>query len=117
MKTKGFSLIELLVVIAIVGILATTIMVTLGTATKKARDVKRKADLAQIGRLLSASECYWPSAGAGDYDILSLVDELKIKYPQYANYTSQVPKDPKSGTDMQAFYRYAVSEGGSHVCR
>ncbi len=113
-KIRGFSLIELLVVIAIIGIMASIIYVSLFSATGKTRDVKRKADLSTIGRLLSASACYLPNAGAGDYDILSLVDELKIKYPQYASYASQVPKDPKSGTDLQAFYRYTVSDGGAN---
>lgn len=113
-KTLGFTLIELLVVIAIIAILGSILFVSLGGATKKARDVKRKADLSQIGRWLSASSCYLPSAGAGDYDILSLVEELKIKYPQLASYASQIPKDPKSGTASEAFYRYAVTAAGAN---
>lgn len=110
----GFSLIELLVVIAIIGILATAIVVSLGTATKKARDVKRKADLSQIGRMLSVSVCYLPDAGPGDYDILTLVGELVAKNPQFVNYAFQVPKDPKSGNNSEAFYRYVVSAAGAH---
>jgi prepilin-type N-terminal cleavage/methylation domain-containing protein len=109
---RAFTLIELLVVIAIIGIIATIITVSLGSATGKARDIKRKAELSQIGRFLSAGSCYLPNAGTGDYDIANLFDEIKIKYPQVSNFISQAPHDPKSGTDTQSFYRYAINENG-----
>ncbi len=107
-KRSGFSLIELLVVIAIIGVLATVIFVSLGSARAKARDVKRKVELAQVGRLLSGGTCYMPNAGAGDYDTAGLVDELVAKNPQYSQYASMAPKDPKSGTDALSFYYYIV---------
>ena len=109
-KKKGFSIVEVLVVIAIIGVLATIILVALGGATGKARDTKRKATLAQIGRVFSVS-CFVPQSGPGDYDIAEFISELKAKYPQYSSVLGSV-KDPKIGTNSETFYRYIISEDG-----
>jgi len=110
-RKDGFTLVEILVVIAIIGVLAGIIFVSLGSATGKARDAKRKVELAQIGRLIS-NGCYLPNAGAGDYDLTALVGELKIKYSQYTQYLNEAPRDPKSGTESESRYRYIVSDDG-----
>ena len=54
-KQKAFTLIELLVVIAIIGLLASVLMVSIGNARLKSREVKRLADIRQIR---SALEMY-----------------------------------------------------------
>jgi prepilin-type N-terminal cleavage/methylation domain-containing protein len=110
---KGFTLIELLVVIAIIGLIASIAFIAFGGVTKKARDTKRKAELSQIGRFIQASSCYVPDGGPGEYDLADLMNEFKIKYPQYASYISKVPKDPKSGSDTISNYKYILSADGS----
>lgn len=107
-KKSGFSLIELLVVIAIIGILSSIVLSAVGSARTKARDVKRKVEIAGIGKFLTAS-CYFPNAGAGTYDIANLIDELVANNPQYAQYVSQIPKDPSlDSSSPETRYMYIV---------
>lgn len=52
---KGFTLVELLVVIAIIGVLATLVLLQLGTARAKSRDTQR---IAAVNQVQSGLELY-----------------------------------------------------------
>jgi type II secretion system protein G len=97
--SKGFTLVELLVVIAIIGILATIILVSLGTARRRARDARRISDIRQIALALQ------------------LFREDNTAYPQNAyaatgslipTYVRAVPTDPNGGN-----YLYGVDNATS----
>lgn len=112
-NNSGYSLIELLVAIGIIMILATIAAVSLFATRGRATDTVRKTDLNQIGRLLWASACYVPTSGAGDYDMQDIVDEFVAANPSAAQYVSQVPRDPKVGTETATGYRYIYDASGA----
>jgi prepilin-type N-terminal cleavage/methylation domain-containing protein len=95
--TKGFTLVELLVVITIIGVLATLVLLQLGTARAKARDAKRIADISQ---LRTAVELYFDDA-AGQYPAVDLYT-VGATFTQYFSSTV-LPVDPLAATN----YSYA----------
>jgi len=112
MLKKGFTLIELLVVIAIIGIISGIALVAYDGATATARDARRKAELSQAKRFF-VSNCYMPAAGPGEYDISTLINELKGKYPQFSTQMPAMPRDPKKNDGDNAYYKYVVSSDGT----
>ena len=66
---SGFTLIELLVVVAIIGLLASVIVVSLGSSRSGARDARRAADISQLRTALelyaSDNTNVYPAAIAG----------------------------------------------------
>ncbi len=116
MKQKGFTLIELLVVIAIIGLLASVVLVSINSARAKARDAKRKADLAQIQKAL---EIYINQTGAMPanqnpccyyYDnqpnfLIELVN---------AGILSSIPHDPQSPSRTYWYYNYGKDPCGGY---
>lgn len=93
-KHKGFTLIELLVVIAIIGVLSSSVLASLNTARKKARDARRLSDMKQI---YMAMELYYdehgtyPTDGPGSDDFIGVGSTIDDKLDEYID---PVPKDP-----------------------
>lgn len=85
---KGFTLIELLVVIAIIGLLATFIVASFGSAQAKGRDARRKSDLNAISTALELFRT--DTSGAAKYP-------NTITGSLVANgYIRSLPTDPSS---------------------
>lgn len=99
-KERGFTLVELLVVISIIGVLATLVLLQLGTARARSRDTKRIADVSQIR---TAAEEYFED-NSGSYP--NAISDANL-----GKYLSggKVPKDPLTGVA----YSYAYHTGSS----
>ena len=120
MKThRGFTLLELLVVIAIIGILASVIMVSLGSAREKARDARRVQNLAELQK---AMELYFDDSGSYLWTIGyfsncspncfsgSLVPQYIASTPDdplyAASYIYQHKEDPRCGITVPGHYAF-----------
>lgn len=99
--SAGFTLIELLVVISVITFLASIVMTNVSNARKKARDLKRKTDIAQLQKALEmyyaennkypysfgavAPNSDWSTSNGPSWTML----ENKLK-----PYLSKLPHDP-----------------------
>jgi general secretion pathway protein G len=97
-KTGGFTLVELLVVIAIIGVLATLVLLQLGTARARSRDTKRIAD---VNQMRSAVEQYYEDNN-GTYP--TTIDQATL-----GRYLTRVPTDPLSGDPYGYAYNPAAN--------
>jgi len=124
-KSKGFTLIELLVVVAIIGVLATVILTSIGSAREAARDARRLSDVRQIQTALeiyiidnnrypgtnqSGSSGSWENSIEDNADFIdALADD---------GYMSVVPVDPiNAGDHHYRYYRYPVGSNGCPVSK
>jgi|SRR3989344_1550170 len=120
-RRAGFTLIEILVVIAIIGVLASIIIVSLTTTTKKANNAKVKAQLEQVrnaAQIYYTSNLHFSPEGANpnscdDSDDPTMFDDTasnmdflvkSSNYPSNTSITCRSNADNNSDAD-----EYAVS--------
>lgn len=92
----GFTLIELLVVIAIIGLLASVVLASTGTARAKGRDARRISDVKQIQLALAL---YYDANSEYPTSLSTLAP----------NYISTLPTDPSTNSN----YSYAALQGSA----
>jgi prepilin-type N-terminal cleavage/methylation domain-containing protein len=109
-KTKlksGFTIVELLVVMSIMAVLT---VITIGTFTesqKKARDVKRKADLTSISKALNmyySDYGKYPNGGTGEPNVANLVKNGGEFSQGNDIYMKEIPSEKTSGVKSYTYY-------------
>lgn len=130
----GFTIIELLIVITIISLLATLVIVSVSSAQKRSRDVKRQADMTQIQKALAVYHtingaypgpvgAYNEGTGEGcnGWDT-SAIDRdnsgIPILDPLFEEgYISVMPTDPSNSTTCNGNqYRYFLYPAGANGC-
>lgn len=118
-SVSGFTLIELLVVISIISVLSTVALTSTDAARRKARDVRRLAEMDQIKLALEMyknDHGYYPPpvSSNGDWEISNedgndFIDALKDE----GYMPSGVPVDPTNSSGrFYYYYRYGAGDSG-----
>lgn len=115
---KGFTLIEMLVVIAIISILIGIGVNTFTIAQKKARDVRRKADLRSIQvalELYKQDKGSYPTGGCTNYYCYTSSTTSNYISGLEPDYIPKLPTDPKTPNTGPAYSagKYSYTYGNS----
>jgi general secretion pathway protein G len=107
---KGFTLVELLIVMVILGILTTIVASSFSSSQEKARDTRRKSDLAAVAKAIEVyfnDKGEYPPSNGGNIDTFSWGDEFSD-----ANGTIYMIKLPEEKTSARSYYY--LTEGGQN---
>ncbi|MFA5098774.1 MAG: prepilin-type N-terminal cleavage/methylation domain-containing protein [Candidatus Paceibacterota bacterium] len=107
-KEKGFTLIEILIVVAIIGLLASVVLVGLGSFRSRGRDARRVADLREVQNSL---ELYYLKNG--NYPASNDWADLKSVLVNDAIGITNIPNDPLSDSSSATYlYGYSADKQG-----
>lgn len=134
---KGFTLIELIIVIAIIAILAAAIFVAIDPARRlhESRNARRSSDIATILDAIKTYQADNQGTHYADIENLAVGTYYQIGtagngcaitcglentdgdcvnlYGLGSNYLADVPRDPKSGTNLQTGYALSKDTNGA----
>jgi|SRR3989344_4546994 len=99
---KGFTLIEILIVVAIIALLATIVLVGVGSFRSRGRDARRISDLNNVRNVL---ELYFSKEGS--YPDEATWDDLEAEIKAKAIGVDYLPHDPTTNWD----YGYCTPVG------
>ena len=97
---RGFTLIEILIVVVIIALLASTVLIGLGSVSKKGRDARRISDLKSVQSGLelyfTKNGCYPTSSGCAGTGAMGWT-ALQAALQGAGIGVNTVPNDPRSG--------------------